>query len=59
VFFLWRHFAVAHSRDTAETKDAIDKEKAELRKRISEAKRSTDSNGRYMLSDLQQQLERL
>lgn len=59
VFFLWRHYTTAHSRDISDTKDAIEKEKAELKKKISEAKKSSDSNDGALLSQLQQQLDRL
>ncbi|RSH91363.1 hypothetical protein EHS25_009662 [Saitozyma podzolica] len=59
VFFLWRHYTTAHARDMSDTKDAIETEKAELKKKISEAKKSSDSNDATLLSQLQQQLDRL
>jgi hypothetical protein len=43
----------------SDTKDAIETEKAELKKKISEAKKSSDSNDATLLSQLQQQLDRL
>lgn len=59
IFFLWRHFTTAHERDLNDAKSEIEKEKAELMKKISEVKRSADSRGAQEISQYQQQLARM
>lgn len=59
VFFLWRHFTTAHERDLSDAKSEMEKEKAELMKKISEAKKAVESRDGQLLAMYQQQLARM
>ncbi|KAK8853319.1 hypothetical protein IAR55_004023 [Kwoniella newhampshirensis] len=57
VFFLWRHFTKLHDEAMSGEKDAVEKEKEELTKKISEARKAGLSSSDYQ--GLQMALERL
>ncbi|KAK4684766.1 hypothetical protein P7C73_g5404, partial [Tremellales sp. Uapishka_1] len=57
VFFLWKHFSNLQAKDLADDKDAIENEKKELTKQISEAKKAGASSSE--IQRLQQEISRL
>ena len=57
VFFLYRHFTLLQAREVSNEKDAIEEEKKELGKRLSEAKKAGAS--RYQIQDISTQLSRM
>lgn len=59
-FFLWRYFTAAHRKELDDEKDHIEKEKADLLKRIKEAmKAAPDSSAASSIRGMQGQLARM
>ena len=57
VFFLYRHFALAHAKELDDQGDEIEAEKKDLMKRLSEAKKQ--GADKQEIASMQQQLSRM
>lgn len=57
IFFLWRHYAIQHERENDNAKEEREKEKKDIQKKISEAKKGGAS--RSEMDKLRMMLEEL
>lgn len=57
VFFLWRHYTIQHERENDNAKEEREKEKKDISKKLSEAKKGGAS--RHEIAELQELMEDL